>query len=193
MAKSGVVYNDLVLKELASIGVETPLVATCAIGQQNDTVLDCPVHDSVIGDEFIVAVHNPQAIEFQQLVKVLLPSLEYSVEFYNHSSGEFQEGPYDIVPQYHHLQNGTAFKDAMLYMPYSLKPNQIGYLRVSKKSAEKVASSTFEDKYELNLVDVNGPEESPLVFEYKDKESGLVQRLGVSIKYYMASQGNDGY
>lgn len=98
----------------------------------------------------------------------------YSVELYNHSSGEFEEGPYDIVPQYHHLNNGTAFNDAMLYMPYSLKANQIGYIRISKTSADKVATSTFEDRYELNLVDTNGPADSPLVFEYKDKETGLV-------------------
>lgn len=106
-------------------------------------------------------------------MRVLLPSLMYSVEFYNHSSGEFEEGPYDIVPLYHHLNNGTAFKDAMLYMPYSLKPNQIGYLRISKKSVNKVASSTFEDQYELNLVGTNGPADAPLVFEYKDNETGL--------------------
>lgn len=62
MAYSSFVYGDLVRKDLASIGVETPWVATCSNGAQNDTVLDCPVHDSALtGDEFIVAVHNPQA------------------------------------------------------------------------------------------------------------------------------------
>lgn len=80
----------------------------------------------------------------------------------------------------------------MLYMPYNLKPNQIGYLRISKKATEKVASSTFEDEYKLKLVGVDGPADAPLVFEYSDK-SGLEQRFGVSIQYYKASQGNDGY
>lgn len=81
----------------------------------------------------------------------------------------------------------------MLYIPYNLKPNQIGYLRISKKSTEKVALSTFDDQYKLNLVGVDGPEDAPLVFEYSDKETGLMQRFGVSIQYYKASQGNDGY
>lgn len=194
MAFSGMVFGDLVRKDMASIGIETPWLAPCWQGAQNDTVLDCPVSDDTLaGDEFIVAVHNPQAGEYEQLVRVLLPGLNYSAEFFNHTSGQFEECSYDIVPQFHFLNNGTEFRDAMLYMPYRLQPNQIGYLKISKKATAKAASSTFEDQHELSLVSVDGPTESPLVFEYSDKKTGLMQRFGVSIRYYKASQGNDGY
>jgi hypothetical protein len=60
-------------------------------------------------------------------------------------------------------------------------PNQIGYIRVSKNTTEKVASFTFEGQYQLNLLGVDGPEDAPLVFGYEDKETGLLQKFGVSI------------
>lgn len=46
------------------------------VGQQNATVVDCPVSNNVERD-FIVAVHNPRTKEHDGLIRILLPSKSY--------------------------------------------------------------------------------------------------------------------
>lgn len=46
------------------------------VGQQNATVVDCPVSNNADKD-FIVAVHNPRSKEHEGLIRILLPNKNY--------------------------------------------------------------------------------------------------------------------
>ena len=93
-----------------------------------------------------MAVHNPSALRYEQLVRIQLPNNDYSAEYYNHSSGRFLKCNYDIVPQRHFLNNGINFTDYMLFMPYTLETNQIGYVRISKGAQQIDFDSVIDEK-----------------------------------------------
>lgn len=63
-----------VLKQKYGIEVEEKDMFTC-VGQQNDTVNDCPISkkDFQNKNEILVAVHNPQQKGSRQMLKILLP------------------------------------------------------------------------------------------------------------------------
>lgn len=67
MGYSSKIYNREILKEMEEDGFLAETLENC-VGAQNDTVLDCPIDESV--DEFIVAVHNPSALRYEQLVRI---------------------------------------------------------------------------------------------------------------------------
>ena len=67
MGYSSKIYNREILKEMEEDGFLAETLESC-VGAQNDTVLDCPIDESV--DEFIVAVHNPSALRYEQLVRI---------------------------------------------------------------------------------------------------------------------------
>lgn len=67
MGYSSKIYHREILKEMEEDGFLAEGLETC-VGAQNDTVLDCPIDEST--DEFIVAVHNPSALRYEQLVRI---------------------------------------------------------------------------------------------------------------------------
>ncbi len=56
---------------------------TCIGGVQNDTVKDCPIYEKQNATEFLVVVHNPQVAQYQRLVRVLLPTANFSAQVMN--------------------------------------------------------------------------------------------------------------
>jgi alpha-mannosidase len=97
MAHNNEVYNAELLKNMASTtGIVATELTQCT-GAQNETVLECPVSDHRNQSEFIVVVHNPAAQRFTQLVRIQLPSSNYSAQVWSFEHHDFVDVHADII------------------------------------------------------------------------------------------------
>jgi len=97
MAHNNQVYNAELLKNLASTTGMVASNLTQCIGDQNDTVTECPVYDHQDKSEFVAVVHNPAAQRFTQLVRIQLPSSNYSAQIWSFENQSFVDVHADLV------------------------------------------------------------------------------------------------
>jgi hypothetical protein len=79
-------------------GIQSSEIASC-VGQQNNTVIECPIYDNKNDQrsEFIVIGHNPSAQTFKKFLRVRLPNQKYKAQCWNKANQTFAEAEYDIL------------------------------------------------------------------------------------------------
>jgi len=179
------------------IKVEAHHVEEFFNGAQNDTIADVPMglHNQ---DESIVIVHNPAAQVYTQLVRIKVPSQNYSAKVWCSHDKEFKDVPVDVLKQEHRRNDGTTVVDYDMYFPYKLMPSQVGYVKLTKGKSEVQPEAKKEAAASLEF---DGQGQAPLKFTFKanytsvldGSEQSLAQNFTVNIGYYAASQGTDAY
>lgn len=197
MAHNNQVYNAELLKNMASAtGIAASNLTQC-IGAQNDTVTECPVYDHQDQSEFIVVVHNPAAQRFTQLVRIQLPSSNYSAQIWSFENQSFVDVHADLIQQIHFNDSGDQTPDDYdMYLPYELESNQVGYIRVMQGAANVSSSTAKLEAGNVALTFLAAESHSSLVFELSKNGSegqALNQTFAFDLQYYAASQGKDGY
>jgi len=109
-------------------------------GAQNDTIADVPMglHNQ---DESIVIVHNPAAQVYTQLVRIKVPSQNYSAKVWCSHDKEFKDVAVDVLKQEHRRNDGTTVVDYDMYFPYKLMPSQVGYVKLTKGKSKVLSEA----------------------------------------------------
>jgi len=70
------------IKNFYGIDAKKENIMVCETGEQNGTVVDCPVNSHKNAKDFIVVVHNQQIREFRQFIRIKLPSQGYKAQLW---------------------------------------------------------------------------------------------------------------
>ena len=66
--------------------------------------------------EFIVIAHNPQGSKFQQLIRIKLPSANFTAQVWSPALKAFSDVATDILEQNHWKKTGEEFTDFEMYI-----------------------------------------------------------------------------
>ena len=86
-------------------GTKLGNISAC-VGSNNDTVLDCPVHNHTNDKSFIVVAHNTKATNFTQLMRVKLPKVNYKAQVWDKKEKKFIDTEdFDVFEQMHFVND----------------------------------------------------------------------------------------
>jgi hypothetical protein len=101
---------------------------TCKSLTQNDTVANCPLNLHKDKSEFLVAVHNVQVKENNQVVRILLPNANFKAQVWN--KDKFDDVSADIFENKHFTLNGEATSDYIMFLQANMNPDEVKVIKL---------------------------------------------------------------
>ena len=152
------VNNQAYTKELMEImnltaGISTDELQSC-VGAQNSTVAECPISwHNVSNSSVLVVVHNPSAQNWTQLVRIQLPTSNWTAQIWNTTSQNFSSVHADIIKQLHFVNDAEANRtyDYDMYLPYHLQANEVGFLLLTSDNTNQSVKTPVEPQYKLEI------------------------------------------
>ena len=148
-----------------------------------------------------MVVHNQANIDYNQLVRILVPAREYKVQVWDLAKYEFTNVEFDILEQRHfggkpgdQASLSEEFSDFELFINHRIPANRFAYFKVIKVSQsasdpQQTQSNSSQPATSLSVTGFSNDNE--ILFKYENKEQQISQQFGIGLFYYKSHLQQD--